>query len=115
MTFKLDQTTFQEIIHNYPTLLKNQSLFAEMKKEIVHQKIYSLTVRILQEINLKDAGGDKGYVLSFNLLKEDQKFLLSIACDIIQQKFAICHQILLGMHYCFAWGEKNYRQERVIR
>jgi len=115
MTFQLDPTTFQEIIHNNPTLLNNQSLFVEMEKEIVHHKIYSVTVGILQKINLKDAGGDKGYVLSFRTLNDDQKLLLSTACDIIQRKFTISYQILLGTHYCFAWGEKNYRQERVIR
>ena len=32
MTFQLDPTTFQEIIHNNPTLLNNQSLFVEMEK-----------------------------------------------------------------------------------
>lgn len=115
MTFQLDLTTFHELIHHHPLLLKNLSSFKEKNKEEVHQKIYITTVRLLQEINLKDTQGDKGCVLSFNLLKEDQKFLLSTACDIIQQKFAICHQILLGTHYCFAWGEKNQRQERVIR
>lgn len=115
MTFQLDPTTFKEAIHKHPILLRNLSFFKEKNKEVLHQKIYNATVGILQEINLKDIQGDKGYVLSFSPLNEDQKLLLSTACDIIQQKFTISYQILLGTHYCFAWGEKNHRQERVIR